>query len=55
MNIRYFFVANVIAHNHITLEYCPTDEMIGDSFTKPMGGSKFRYFRNTIMNISTSG
>ena len=52
MNIRYFFVADVIARNHITLEYCPTDEMIGDFFTKPVGGAKFRRFRNIIMNIS---
>ena len=41
MNIRYFFVADVCAHNEITLEYCPTDEMIGDFFTKPLGGAKF--------------
>ena len=52
MNIRYFFVADVIARNHIILEYCPTDEMIGDFFTKPVGGAKFRRFRNIIMNIS---
>ena len=52
MNIRYFFVADVHARNHITIDYCPTDEMIGDFFTKPVGGAKFRRFRNIIMNIS---
>ena len=52
MNIRYFFVADVMKRNHITIEYCPTDEMIGDFFTKPLGGAKFRRFRNIIMNIS---
>jgi len=52
MNIRYFFVADVIRRNHITIEYCPTDEMIGDFFTKPLGGAKFRRFRNIIMNLS---
>ena len=26
--------------------------MIGDFFTKPLGGAKFRRFRNIIMNIS---
>jgi hypothetical protein len=26
--------------------------MIGDFFTKPVGGSKFRRFRNIIMNIT---
>jgi hypothetical protein len=52
MNIRYFFVADVQKRQHITIDYCPTDEMIGDFFTKPVGGSKFRRFRNIIMNIS---
>jgi hypothetical protein len=52
MNIRYFFVADVQKRQHITIEYCPTDEMIGDFFTKPVGGAKFRRFRNIIMNVS---
>ena len=51
MNIRYFFVADVQQRKHITIEYCPTDEMIGDFFTKPLGGGKFRRFRNIIMNV----
>jgi hypothetical protein len=50
MNIRYFFVADVQARNQVIVTYCPTDEMIGDFFTKPLGGSKFRRFRNIIMN-----
>ena len=52
MNIRYFFVADVQKRKHITITHCPTDEMIGDFFTKPLGGAKFRRFRNIIMNIS---
>ena len=51
MNVRYFFVADVQKRNHVTIEHCPTDEMIGDFFTKPLGGAKFRRFRNIIMNI----
>ena len=52
MNIRYFFVGDVAKRQYITINYCPTDEMIGDFFTKPVGGAKFRRFRNIIMNIS---
>ena len=52
MNIRYFFVADVHHRRHITIEYCPTDEMIADFFTKPLGGAKFRRFRNIIMNVA---
>ena len=52
MNIRYFFVADFNEQKHFTLKYCPTDDMKGDFFTKPVGGAKFRRFRNIIMNIS---
>ena len=52
MNIRYFFVADIQETKQITMEYCPTDEMIGDFFTKPLQGAKFRRFRNIIMNIT---
>ena len=52
MNIRYFFVGDVCKRGHIIIKHCPTDEMIGDFFTKPLGGAKFRRFRNIIMNIS---
>ena len=52
MNIIYFFVGDVQKHQDITIEYCPTDEMIGDFFTKPVEGAKFWRFRNIIMNSS---
>ncbi len=52
MNVRYFFVADVLKQKEAVLRYCPTDELIGDFFTKPLGGAKFRRFRNIIMNIN---
>ena len=52
LNIRYFFIADVQKRQHFTIEYCLTDEMIGNFFTKPVGGAKFRRFCNIIMNVS---
>ena len=43
-------VGDVVKRKEIVITYCPTDEMIGDFFTKPLGGQKFRRFRNIIMN-----
>ena len=40
MNIRYFFVGDVVKRQHVIIVYCPPDEMIGDFFTKPVGGGK---------------
>jgi len=50
MNIRYFFIADVRERGCDIIKYCPTDAMIDDFFTKPLGGHKFRCFRNIIMN-----
>ena len=49
MNIRYFFITDQIAQGNVSIEYCPTDEMTGDFFTKPLQGYKFRKFKAAIM------
>ena len=51
INIRYFFVTDRIAAQEVTVEYCPTGEMIADFFTKPLQGITFKKFRNFIMNV----
>jgi len=50
INIRYFFVADRVKSGEVYIKYCPTDEMIGDFFTKPLQGYKFRKFRDAILN-----
>ena len=50
INIRYFFITDRIKSGEVTVEYCPTGDMIADPFTKPLQGSAFRKFRNLIMN-----
>ena len=39
MNICYFFVTDRIQAGDLHVEYCPTDEMVADFFTKPLQGS----------------
>jgi hypothetical protein len=51
INIRYFFITDRIAKDELTVEYCPTGDMVGDFFTKALQGSLFRKFRALIMNI----
>ena len=36
----------------MTIEYCPTGDMIADYFTKPLQGSPFRKLLKKILNIS---
>ena len=49
LNIRYFFLTDQVEKGNITIEYCPTDGMVGDFHTKPLQGEKFRKFRNEIL------
>ena len=50
LNIRYFFLHDLKEKGLVSIEYCPTDEMIGDYHTKPLHGAKFFKFRRIIMN-----
>ena len=49
LNIRYFFLTDQAAKGNLSIDYCPTDEMIGDFFTKPLQGAKFLKFKKMIM------
>ena len=49
LNIRYFFMTEQVAKGKVEIEYCSTDDMIGDFMTKPLQGTKFRRFRDLIM------
>ena len=51
INIRYFFVPDHANCGEIKLKYCPTTEMVGDYFTKPLQGGLFNKFRDCILNI----
>jgi hypothetical protein len=55
LNIRYFFVHDRIEAKEVRVEYCGTDDMVADFFSKPLQGSIFKKFRDFIMNVSPSG
>ena len=49
INIRYFFVKDRVDNGKLLIEYCPTESMLADFFTKPMQGTLFRLFRDVIL------
>jgi hypothetical protein len=51
-DIKIFYVTDLVSRNEVQVLHCPTDEMIGDYMTKPLVGSKFKRFRDLIMNLS---
>ena len=49
-DIKLFYVTNLVERKEVTIEYCPTEEMMADFFTKPLVGSKFGKEKKKIMN-----
>ncbi len=45
-------MTDLVSRKEVNIEYCLTDEMIADYMTKPLVGSKFKLFRDLIMNLS---
>jgi hypothetical protein len=44
-------VTDRIASNELSVEWCPTGEMIADFMTKPLQGALFKKFRDLIMGV----
>ena len=53
INIRYFFIKDVIIREGIDIKYCPTEEMIADFYTKALQGKLYRNMRDYIMGHSS--
>ena len=51
INIHYFAIKDYCERGELEINYCPTDDMVGDFMTKPLQGSKFRKFRKLILGL----
>ena len=51
IDTHYFFITDRIDKKEIKVEYCPTGDILGDFFTKPLQGSLFRKLRAKVMNL----
>jgi hypothetical protein len=49
INLRYFFIKDLLDAGIICLKYLPTDDMIADFFASPRIGAHFRQMRDTIL------
>ena len=52
INIQYFFAKDRLNSVYVTIGHCPTDNMWGGFFTKPMQGSKFIKSGSVILGKS---
>ena len=53
IDIRFFFVKDQVNSGDIKVEYCPTNKMLADFFTKPLQGTEFKNCRSTFMGHSS--
>ena len=53
LDIRYFYVKDLLERGIVELEHCSTEDMIADFFTKPVQGKKFQIMRDIILNRTT--
>ncbi len=49
--IRYFFVTDRIQKGDVSVKWCPTEDMTGDFWTKPLQGALFRRLRDWVMGV----
>jgi hypothetical protein len=51
IHVRYYFVTDRIKKGHMSVDWCPTEDMTGDFMTKPNQGSTFTKFRDQLMGV----
>jgi len=51
INVRYYFVTDRIKKGDMSQEWCPTEDMTADFWTKPNQGATFTRFRDQIMGV----
>jgi hypothetical protein len=44
-------VTDQVKKGYVKIAYCPTENMLGDFFTKPLQGSVFKNMRRLILNM----
>ena len=52
IEIGYFWVHDLVKRGLVTVQYCPTADMVADYFTKPLQGSTFIKLRDKVMGLS---
>ena len=54
LDIRYFYVQDLITRGVVKIEHCSMDCMVADFLTKPLQGKRFQILRDLILNKQDS-
>jgi hypothetical protein len=53
ISVHYFFVTDMVKKDRVSNDWCPTDDMVSDFWTKPEQGAVFARNSDLIMGKST--
>jgi hypothetical protein len=53
IHVRYFFIKDRVDSGDLSIKHCPTEDMLGDYFTKSLQGALFHKFRAEVQGIPT--
>ena len=53
MNVRYFYITDLVKQEAVSIQHCPTERMIADFFTKPLQGRLFQQLRDYVMGATS--
>ena len=51
--LRFNMIRECVKDNNITIEYLPTDQMVADTLTKPLGAVSFSNHQERLLNLSS--
>jgi hypothetical protein len=51
IHVRYYFITDRIKKGDVSLDWCPTEDMTSDFWTKPNQGAVFTRFRDQLMGV----
>jgi Reverse transcriptase (RNA-dependent DNA polymerase) len=54
INVRYFFIRDLVDRGELEIKYCPTDSMLADLLTKPLQGQQFAELRDRLLGITST-
>jgi len=52
LDVRYFYVKDLIERGVLSVNHCVSDDMIADFFTKPLQGSRFKKLIDVVLNLN---
>jgi hypothetical protein len=53
IDLGFFWIHDLLKRGLITVEYCPTEQMVADFMTKPLQGSLFQTMRDKVMGATS--